>query len=212
MSPVVCDQLRLGAQSHPKLPLGSAKGRAAEVPTELWGAQLPASGPGCETKTLNREEGSRESDQESFSGEGVPNSTRTRRLTSGELQGWLKGLSGLWRRSWDPSAREDPSYRLPYLSAARREKVLTIPEGEENRTPGCFLSKTTPPLSSRQCPSLPCPETSTGSHRTQTFCFSLFCLFPPFWRQIRAVQFSFGSYRLTKFLCVGRPRMVLAVG
>lgn len=87
MSPVVCDQPRLGAQSHPKLPLRSAKGRAAEVPTELWGAQLPASGPGCETKTLNREEGSRESDQESFSGEGVPNSTRTRRLTSGDFWG-----------------------------------------------------------------------------------------------------------------------------
>ena len=207
MSPVVCDQLRLGAQSHPKLPLRSAKGRAAEVPTELWGAQLPASRPGCETKTLNREEGSRESDQE-----------RSRKVSreraclipwgpaallvgiSGELQGWLKGLSEFWRRSSDPSAREDPSYRLPYLSAARREKVLTIPEGEENRTPGCFLFKTTPPLGSRQCPSLPCLETSAGSvnqdtwscdHRTQTFCFSLFCLFPFFfffWRQIITVQ------------------------
>ena len=96
-----------------------------------------------------------------------------------------------------------------YRQAARREKVLTIPEGE-NRIPGCFLSGITLPPGSRQCPSPPCPETSARSvnqdtrscdHRTQTLCFSLFCLFPFFGRQIRAVQSSFGTYRLTRYFC-----------
>lgn len=138
----------------------------------------------------------------------MPNFTPTRRLTSGDFWGALQRILLLI------------GYPI-YRQAARREKVLTIPEGEENRTPGCFLSGITLPPGSRQCSSPPCLETSARSvnqntrscdHRTQTFCFSLFCLFPFFGRQIRAVQSSFGTYRLTRYFCVGEPRMVLAVG